>query len=447
MRAVRLSRAALLAAALLCGAVGARAQEAPPRGSVVEVRGRACSYALYLPTAFTPERPWPVVLCFHPGGEGAVPVRLLAPEAERLGYLLVGSNDSRNGPWEEVVRAQEALWKEVAAQFSVAPGRAYAAGFSGGSRAALNLALAHPDRFAGALCCGAFGSEGRKVPKRTELALALVVGRWDFNLFEVTRAAKALPGTGADLWFEEFEGDHRWPPEALMAEGLQFLHAAAMRRGKVPEERAFLAEAAARRTRSAEALAGRWGMAAAAQRKFAQTAALFAPWADVTGAEARAAALAQAPEVLGRLALEARFEALRAELGGPLSSEALVRAARRLSKTAAQPGEEGEFAGVLLGGACLTLQERGALALGAGETRRALDHFAAAADLCPADPRSAYNAACLSARLRDREGALAHLRAAVAHGFRDRAFIQADRDWDRLRQDPEFQAILASMPP
>jgi len=39
------------------------------------------------------------------------------------------------------------------------------------------------------------------------------------------------------------------------------------------------------------------------------------------------------------------------------------------------------------------------------------------------------------------------LRQAVAEGFNDRTRLEQDGDFDRLRSLPEFQALLANLPP
>ena len=64
-----------------------------PRGQVVPrvacTAAPAFSYALYLPSNYTPERRWPVVFCFDPAGAGERPVHLLEKAAEAYGYILM----------------------------------------------------------------------------------------------------------------------------------------------------------------------------------------------------------------------------------------------------------------------------------------------------------------------------------------------------------------------
>ena len=55
------------------------------------------SYALYLPSNYSPESKWPIVYIFDPGARGNMPVMLAKEAAEKFGYILMGSNNSRNG--------------------------------------------------------------------------------------------------------------------------------------------------------------------------------------------------------------------------------------------------------------------------------------------------------------------------------------------------------------
>ncbi len=53
------------------------------------------TFALYLPTTFTPESTLPIVFIFDPQGRGGRAVQLFRQTAEEQGYLLVASNNIR----------------------------------------------------------------------------------------------------------------------------------------------------------------------------------------------------------------------------------------------------------------------------------------------------------------------------------------------------------------
>src|SRR6186997_2461019 len=111
------------------------------------------TYALFVPAAYTSDRLWPVIFAFDPGGRGRTPVERYQAAAEQYGFIIAGSNDSRNGS-PEFVKAADAMSSDVTARFNIDPKRIYLAGMSGGSRVALFLAL-QSDSIAGVIASSA----------------------------------------------------------------------------------------------------------------------------------------------------------------------------------------------------------------------------------------------------------------------------------------------------
>src|SRR5205807_357211 len=101
----------------------------------------AQSYALYVPSKYSPERAWPVIFAFDPGARGKNPVERFRAAAEKYGYIVAGSNNARNSSWQASSTAIRAMPSDVAARFSIDEKRVYTAGLSGGARVAMEVAL------------------------------------------------------------------------------------------------------------------------------------------------------------------------------------------------------------------------------------------------------------------------------------------------------------------
>src|SRR5690349_11524364 len=90
----------LLVLSVIAGAGAAQPASEIHPGDVTESvqcrRSPTNSYALYLPSAYTPAKKWPIIYAFDPGAQGATPVRLYKDVAEKFGYIIAGSNDSEN---------------------------------------------------------------------------------------------------------------------------------------------------------------------------------------------------------------------------------------------------------------------------------------------------------------------------------------------------------------
>lgn len=98
------------------------------------------SYALFLPSRYTPQKRWPIIYCFDPAARGRVPLERFKEAAEKYGVIVAGSNNSRNGS-SDVAVAVNAMMKDAGERLMIDPRRVYTAGFSGGGRVATSVAL------------------------------------------------------------------------------------------------------------------------------------------------------------------------------------------------------------------------------------------------------------------------------------------------------------------
>jgi poly(3-hydroxybutyrate) depolymerase len=114
-----------LAIGLLAVTVAARAQTGLT-GRLLEkvtcAQNPEQTYALYVPSAYTAEKAWPVIFCFDPGAHGLEPVERLRAAAEKYGYIVAGSLNSRNGPWADNVVAIQAMIGDVDTHLPAARG-------------------------------------------------------------------------------------------------------------------------------------------------------------------------------------------------------------------------------------------------------------------------------------------------------------------------------------
>ena len=251
-------------------------------------------YALYLPTNFTPERSWPVILIFDAAARGREGVERYQAAAERYGYIIAGSNNSRNGPWEPSLEAANAMSKDVAKRFPVDMKRVYTAGMSGGARVALMVALGS-ESIAGVLASSAGYADSFHESLRFPLFVS--AGTEDFNYREV-HAVDLRMKTPHRV--ELFNGGHTWLPPDLATEGVEWMEVQAMKRGQRSRDDRLIDELFAKRTARAEAMADKL----AKMRALKLLAADFEGLKDVSAIAASAADLEK---------LSAVTDALRAE--------------------------------------------------------------------------------------------------------------------------------------
>ena len=184
------------------------------------------SYSVYVPSSYSAVRKWPVLYCLDPSARGRVPVERFSAAAEKHGYLVVGSNNSRNGPMAPVIEAIEAMVTDTHARWSIDDQRLYAAGYSGGSVAA--LLWAQNGSLAGVVACS--GTLPAPQLPRQGLRIFATAGLDDFAWYNMFSVSLDLAKRGVENRFRDFEGAHEWPPAAAAEEALQFFD------GQLPAE-------------------------------------------------------------------------------------------------------------------------------------------------------------------------------------------------------------------
>jgi hypothetical protein len=308
-----------LLAALFIGATGS-AQDLP-RGQIIDdVRcadDPAQHYSLYLPSNFTPDRTWPVILAFDAGGRGRRGVERYQAGAERYGYIVAGSNNSRNGPWKRSLDAARAMSDDLTARFPADLKRIYTAGMSGGARVAMMVAL-HPEVIAGRVrpeIAGVFASSAGFPPGEFRESVGFPIfgtaGTEDFNYREMSHLDRALR---SPHHVAVFEGGHTWLPVELATEAVEWMDLQGMTTGIRPRDQVLIDDMFARRVARAEGLKS----SLARMRELQSIAEDFRRFKNVTGLNQRAAVLDAQQDVKAALdaehADEAREDELTAEI-------------------------------------------------------------------------------------------------------------------------------------
>lgn len=191
------------------------------------------SYALILPRSYDATRKFPVVFFFDAQARGWLPVKRYLPLADSFGFILVASNNSKNGQnAQERNRIIYNFMQDVEQRFSVDPDRIYTGGFSGGARIAAGIGLANKN-IAGTIGSAA-GFPQLDHIANNRLAYVGIVGNKDFNYLEIRNLDRELE---ADRWHHcllIFDGHHQWPPLQTMKKAFGFMQTDAMRRQLIP---------------------------------------------------------------------------------------------------------------------------------------------------------------------------------------------------------------------
>src|ERR1044072_5550567 len=226
------SRFGLISAVVLTVALQtarAEAQDLPRGQTIDEVKcagDPTQSYALYLPSSYSPERTWSLLLGFHPAARGRAIVETYRAAAEQYGFIVAASNNSRNGPWQVSGASAQAMSTDLGQRFAVDEKRFYLTGLSGGARVALQFALANTV-MAGVIASSA-GYPDSQPRKTLPFVIFSTAGTEDFNCIEMRLLDRALTTPHR---LAVFEGGHTLPPATAALDAIEWLELQAMKSG------------------------------------------------------------------------------------------------------------------------------------------------------------------------------------------------------------------------
>jgi predicted esterase len=450
-------------AAILCGlALAALPQTPAPgavHGSVTVAADPTNSYALYLPSAYSPAKRWPLLLVFDPFARGEVSVKLFHEAAEKYGFIVVGSNNSRN--FQDPSAAIRTLWTDVKERYAIDPRRIYTAGLSGGARVASSVALACKNCIAGVIANGAGLPNGATTPGPEVADWFLVAGTTDFNYPEQLHLKEALDARSAASRFVVYDGPHNWMPKEFAERAVAWLQLRAMVKGLVPVEKEFVAKQFESRLAEA-ASAQKAGDILAAARDYREIAQDFSTFRDVKEQDALAKSLAASEEF--------RKAAKNEKAALDLQDEVARKLGNLVAGISDRPDDRAEFVSQLqsaandvyrnrkqesiparkqaiergLASAFSFAAESGQQAMLKKDYLAAKDMFQAGETILPDSAWASYLAATAEAQLGQKKQAIQELKKAVEKGMTNPKLLE-DAAFDRIRGDEAFKELSAKL--
>ncbi|MDY7094663.1 MAG: hypothetical protein SX243_16955 [Acidobacteriota bacterium] len=432
------------------------------------------TYSVYLPSAYTAERTWPLLLVLDARGRGRLGAELFLPGAEAHGYVVLSSDLSRSDDEVEPnLRAVAAMLQDARRHLAVDPDRLYIAGFSGTARFAYALGVLKDrgiqgiGRVTGVISASGGLPQGSKAAseiqwRQPDFPLYGTAGQWDFNLNEMVAQDEAAAAAGVPHRLATFEGAHSWPPQALAAEALEWMRLQAMRSGlEAPDEEWMEALWAKRRAQAR--IAEELGDPVLALDRYRDLLLDFPDHPEAAEVRQREQALEKLPEIRRRREIAAEYRrkedayrddvaaatrTLRTSPNPPverLLHDLRVEELRRLAEEAEHPEERAGARRLLevLAGQVAFYLPREFFAQDLNAAAAASLEIALA--IRPDSAELWYNLACARARQGRVEKALEALQRAYDKGFRNLEHVEDDPDLENLRDDPDFERVLARL--
>jgi predicted esterase len=432
------------------------------------------SYALYLPSNYSPTGRWALLAAFDPVARGNVPVERFKEAAERYGYIVCGSNNSRNGPLQPSAEAAQSMLVDVAARFSIDDRRVYLTGFSGGARAATAIAVWLKEKVAGVIGCGAGLAAGIEPSSSLPFVFYGTVGAEDFNYPEMKQLDRKLQSAGIAHRIEVFEGGHGWAPPDSCVRALEWMELQAMKSGRRTRDDRFIDRLykSAQDNAAKEESAGR---VLDAYIGYVGIAADFKGLRDVAEFEKKAVLLKDLKAVKQaikkaqdqendeiRRALE--LTGLRARLATPergsqtsgstsgtderqVTFSDLKNKLKELKRKseAAEATPERAYARRVLNQYSATSFEQSMMLLQAKKYDLAVSNLAIDTELMPDNWRLLYNLACAYSLKGDKRRAIEALTKAVEKGFANASELERNDQLDGIREEAGFKKLVEGL--
>ncbi|HEY4334365.1 MAG TPA: hypothetical protein VGM89_00665 [Puia sp.] len=408
--------------------------------TIAQQTSPAGGFAWYVPQKGN-AKPMPVVFLFDPHGDGSLPVNKYKSLAEAYGFILVGSNQSKNGnDWTTTEKIWNSLFAEVHQRLKVDDHRLYVCGFSGGAKVASYVAIQHPG-IRGVIAGGAGLPDGVSAGD-LPFSYTVLAGEGDMNLTDLAALSAALDKTKTRHRFIGFDGKHEWAPLTVMGQAFAGWQLEAMHDGLIPRDLAFIGRiVAADKSRIDLALrAGEYIRAEQACRVAASYLSGLTPAAD--GFRQKATTLDSDPKYKmqqqARDAVFAREANRKSEFMNAFQqgdNHYWQQTIRQLESAAATPGPEKGMYQRLLAYLSLAFYSISNQMIGTDRNEPAR-HFVELYKMAdPTNSEAWYFSAVMDVREGHAPAARTDLQKSISLGFRDRA---------RLSQQPEFRKSFSA---
>ena len=440
-----------------------QAQELP-KGQIVEKvvcqSNTNYSYALYLPSNYTPEKRWPILYSFDPIARGSVPVQRFKEAAEKYGYIVVGSHNSRNGSIKlsEIVAA---LIEDTLKRFSINEQRVYATGFSGGARVACSVAEKLNGAITGVIACGAGFPPELSPSKNIPFIFFGTIGTEDFNFPELMQLDRTLESLSINHRVAVFEGAHSWAPKDLCTEAIEWMELQAMKAGRREKDAALITALWAKRLQRAKENEEAKKVYEA-YLSYQSLADDFKGLRDVAEFENKANQLKSSKEVKAYLRQERgeeekqrlgmnQFVALFEQIKSADNRTAAMNEIRNTITEWQKRANSKDATSDRLAARRLVSQfyaflfEGATLMWGRKDPEQAVLGLLLASEIRPENPQIFYQLADAYAFNKQKRQALDALKHAVEKGFSNAVDIEQNQNFDALRNEAEYKQLIETI--
>lgn len=447
----------------LLGVIAIYPQNELPKGQVIEritVQSDSTqSYALFLPSNYSPSQKWAILYAFEPIARGKLPVTIFQEAAEKYGFIVIGSYNSQNGlDGQTLSKVLNSIWTDTHQRFSVDEKRVYATGFSGGARVATIFA-AGCGCVTGVIGSGAGFSTNLQVSPKIPFIYFNAIGFDDYNFYEIRALKKQLEKAQLIHRIEKFDGAHQWLTKTVAENALAWMQLQAMKKRVLEKDETFVNEVFQKRVTMAENYLAKRQYLEAFQ-EFSSLANDFKGVKDVSAYEKQVVEMSKSKELNqglreeeNQIQTQEKHASFLIGKGIKLQNSeermtdlAEIRAYIANLQKQAEKKDDSSERRIARRSLNKVYAETYETALFRYERQKqydlALVNFEMANEIYPKSPRIAYDRARVYALNGQKKKALEYLEKAIKLGFRNFKEMENEIGFEKIRMDEKFQHLL-----
>jgi predicted esterase len=194
------------------------------------------SYAIYIP--LNAEKATAIYF-FDPHGDGALPVKKYEALADKYKYVLIGSNNSKNGnDWPTTENIWQNIFNDTRQRLMLDHNITYTCGFSGGAKVASYIALHHSE--ISAVIAGGAGLPDGVPADNFNFSFTGIAGEGDMNMTDLVVLDNDFKKTQTKHRIIFFNGKHEWAPDSIMDIAFAGLELDLMRKKFIAKNNSFV---------------------------------------------------------------------------------------------------------------------------------------------------------------------------------------------------------------
>lgn len=401
------------------------------------------SYALYLPKTYSDSVKFPVIIFFDPHASGSYPVGIYKSLADQFGYILMGSNNSKNGlQFDQSNAIVNSLMVEAAANYSSDKKGISLAGFSGGSKVALVAAANHPELLSVIYCGAAIPFDNiQQFPP----ALGFAGGR-DLNYTEVMLSGPTLDSKKIVHDIIQWKGKHEWPDSLSFEDAFYWCSFTAMRNKTIGIDHALIKTFLQKKNKLIAS--GRTGLRQ--HDLYSHVVTFLRELADVSVYQLKLDALTQSGSYRKEMQKQQNIlqteSILKQNYAQCFNTKDLNWWKEEIARMRSlKTGEQEMMYERLLGYLSLAAFSYSNNAIRQNNFSAAQQFLAIYQFADPGNPEQSFLTACMYARQGDGEKAVAALEEAIQLGLKDKSKIETEESFSSLHSNDAFNKLLSRL--